>query len=310
MTTRSFGRSPVARALATALAALVALVVALGFTVGTVAAQPAGPPAGRPAQPGAKPAPGARIQVGNGAPQNAKLQVIDSGDHAAPGAPGVVTALPGGAKKASRDTVTGRGGAMAVLFWMFALGLIGGALFVITRKNMIAAVMGMVGTFFAVAGLYMMLYASFLAVIQMLVYAGAIMVLFVFVIMILNKPEDEPWGMVGLPGKALAGVGMLYLLVRLGQLLWSVTPPPAALLAPPPLVIPATVAGGAPTTYDWGSTSSVGWSLFNDYLFPFEAVSILLLVAVVGAIAVARPFQDDEPADGADPAPAGQEATS
>ena len=71
---------------------------------------------------------------------------------------------------------------MAVLlFWLFSAGTLGGALFVITRRNMIAAVMGMVGTFFALAGLYLMLYASFLAVIQVLVYAGAIMVLFVFV---------------------------------------------------------------------------------------------------------------------------------
>ncbi len=197
-----------------------------------------------------------------------------------------------------RDQTEGSGTGMAILFWLFAFGTIGGALFVITRRNLIAAVMGMVGTFFAVAGIYMMLYANFLAVVQMLVYAGAIMVLFVFVVMILNKPEDEPWALVGIPGKALAGLAMLYLTVRLGQTLWAVKPGAteeavkATMAAPDPVVI--TNAKGVVTgTYEWGSTAGVGTNLFDQYLFPFEAVSILLLVAVVGAIAIARPLEDD-----------------
>jgi NADH-quinone oxidoreductase subunit J len=203
-----------------------------------------------------------------------------------------------------RDKTSGSGGAMAALFWIFALGTIGGSIFVITRRNLIAAVMGMVATFFAVAALYMMLYANFLAVIQMLVYAGAIMVLFVFVVMILNKPEDEPWGLVGLPGKALAGIAMLYLLVRLGGVLWDVKVDPkqkavpAAVDVNPRAPEPARDDGRPADQHedlrDWGSTAAVGANLFDDYLFPFEAVSILLLVAVVGAIAVARPLKDDE----------------
>ncbi len=175
-------------------------------------------------------------------------------------------------------------GPAAVLFWGFALLAVAGSLFVVTRRNLITAVMGMVGTFFAIAALYMMLYASFLAIIQMLVYAGAIMVLFVFVIMILNKPEDEPYGGPGKAGKALAGLAIAYLLYRIGAVLVDVPAGTAAQLARPPV----TAEG-----YDWGSTASVGWNLFNDYLFPFEAVSILLLLAVVGAIAIARPLKDD-----------------
>src|SRR4029079_14334711 len=84
-----------------------------------------------------------------------------------------------------------QGKLMALVFWVFALASVTGALFVVTRKNLIAAVMGMVGSFLGIAAIYMMLYAQFLAVIQMLVYAGAIMVLFVFVVMILNRPEVE-----------------------------------------------------------------------------------------------------------------------
>src|SRR5690606_17287586 len=85
--------------------------------------------------------------------------------------------------------------AEAIFFWLFALATVGGAVFVITRRNLISAVMGMVGTFFGIAALYASLYAGFLAAIQVLVYAGAIMVLFVFVIMILNRQEDEPWAL-------------------------------------------------------------------------------------------------------------------
>ncbi len=218
---------------------------------------------------------------------------------------GVVTiqSTPGaGVSTASRDIATGSGAGMAILFWALALGVVGGAAFVLTRRNLIAAVMGMVGTFLAIAGLYMMLYASFLAVIQMLVYAGAIMVLFVFVIMVLNRPEDEPWGMVGLPGKVLAGVAMAYLLLRLVMLVWSVNVPEAALAAPGAVAFPGDAAR---TVYEFGSTAAVGTSLFGDYLFPFEAISILLLIAVVGAIAVARPLNERDEATGDPPAPTG-----
>ncbi len=210
---------------------------------------------------------------------------------------------PGGLLKVEptpdRDRREGSGTTMALLFWAFAFVSIGGSIFVITRRNLIAAVMGMVGTFMGVAALYMMLYAHFLAVIQVLVYAGAIMVLFVFVVMILNKPEDEPWALAGLPGKALAGLAMLYLVFRLGSTLWNVKPPETALPPPKPVQVMVDVKQQQPVykNYDWGSTGAVGSNLFDEYLFPFEAISILLLVAVVGAIAVARPLKDDEPVD-------------
>src|SRR5262245_9760478 len=72
------------------------------------------------------------------------------------------------------DRVQSHGKGMALLFWAFAAATVGGALFVVTRRNLIAAVMGMVGSFLGISAVYMMLYANFLAVIQMLVYAGAI----------------------------------------------------------------------------------------------------------------------------------------
>lgn len=195
---------------------------------------------------------------------------------------------------------------VAFLFWLFAVGTLGGSIFVITRRNMVSAVMGMVATFFAIAGLYLMLYASFLAVMQVLVYAGAIMVLFVFVIMILNRPEAEPWAVQGLLGKVLAGVGLLYLFKRLVSVLWQVKDTHGLVVAKDQINIDVVlnqadpgVATGATElitrTYEFGSVEGVGYTLFTKYLFPFEAVSIVLLVAVVGAIAIARPPAKKEP---------------
>jgi NADH-quinone oxidoreductase subunit J len=175
---------------------------------------------------------------------------------------------------------------MALLFWAFAAASVGGALFVVTRRNLIAAVMGMVGSFLGISAVYMMLYAHFLSVIQMLVYAGAIMVLFVFVVMILNRPEDEPVAPQRRLGAVISGVAILYLIGRLVMMLWKVVPPNAAKA----IVAPGTTPEG----HDWGSVRAVGTDLFGQGLFPFEAISITLLIAVVGAIAIARPLKDDE----------------
>jgi len=193
------------------------------------------------------------------------------------------------------DKVESKGKGMALLFWIFAAASVAGALFVVTRRNLIAAVMGMVGSFIGVSAIYMMLYAGFLAVIQMLVYAGAIMVLFVFVIMILNRPEDEPVAPSGRAGQVIGGVAILYLVYRLVTLFLHVKLPNEviALGAPDAIQLPPIKPGIPGELVDWGSTKAVGADLFGPGLFPFEAISILLLVAVVGALAIARPVSDD-----------------
>jgi NADH-quinone oxidoreductase subunit J len=250
------------------------------------------------AQPGTAPTPIVIQPAPNGAGAG-------GGDQAAP-APADGTAEASQATAPASGPGFANSRSAALLFWIFALAVIGGALFVITRKNLIAAVMGMVGTFFALAGLYAMLYAHFLAAIQVLVYAGAIMVLFVFVVMILNRPEDEPWALEGLFGKALAGLAILYLVVRMTGVLWGIKDTPHAVIAGPKPSVPAEIGApirtgalGSPAEAaarqdDWGSTRAVGKALFRDYLFPFEAVSLVLLVAVVGGLAVARPHHRDE----------------
>src|SRR5262245_43290699 len=104
-----------------------------------------------------------------------------------------------------------------ILFWAILGPLVlGGALLTITRKNAVAAVMALVATFFGLAACFALLYAHFLAAVQVLVYAGAIMVLFIFVVMVLNRDESEPWVFRGLVVKGLVGVGSIgYLAAKL-----------------------------------------------------------------------------------------------
>jgi NADH-quinone oxidoreductase subunit J len=250
------------------------------------------------------------VAVGSWAPGNLAHAQVAPGDHAghdhgdqagaAPdGQAGAVApdgqagaaapaATPGGHEGQAAATLTDSSPGAALFFWLFALMVVGGSVFVITRRNLISAVMGMVGTFFALAAVFTMLYAHFLSAIQVLVYAGAIMVLFVFVIMIMNKPEDHPWGRVGTFGNMAAVALVLYLMVRMGTVLWNVPVEPR-MVAPPPQV--AISYGTAEEMVDFGTTKAIGDSLFHEYLFPFEAVSLVLLIAVVGALAVARPHE-------------------
>jgi NADH-quinone oxidoreductase subunit J len=198
-----------------------------------------------------------------------------------------------------------------VVFYVFAAVAVISAALCILQRNPVSAALWLVSTMFSLAAIYVLLNAQFIAAIQVLVYAGAIMVLFVFVVMILNRPEDEPWAIQGLFGKALAGLAILYLVARLSGILWDIKDTPHAVEAgpqPPPVRVAETAGahmnpreafapGTGPEnerTDAFGSTRAVGKVLFNQYLFPFEAVSLVLLVAVVGGIAVARPHHREE----------------
>jgi len=171
------------------------------------------------------------------------------------------------------------------VFTLLSLGTIVGALWTITRRNPVTAVMSLVATFFALAGLYATLSAHFLAILQILVYAGAIMVLFIFVVMILNREEISPITWRGLPRRLLGLVAAGYV-AYLGA--WVVVRDRAI----GPLAMPRT----APAA-DYGTVGGVGLSLFRDFVFPFEAISLLLLVAIVGGIIVSRSHREEERAD-------------
>ena len=168
-----------------------------------------------------------------------------------------------------------------LLFWALAAWVVGGALFTMTRRNPVTAVMSLVGTFFALAATYASLSAHFLAIIQILVYAGAIMVLFIFVVMILNREEITPVTPRGLVLRLL-GVGAGLYLTRV--FVRVVTTSPNADL---PRIIPDS----------FGTVAAIGEILFRDFLYPFEAVSLLLLVAIIGGVVISRSHQKEVAAE-------------
>jgi NADH-quinone oxidoreductase subunit J len=158
-----------------------------------------------------------------------------------------------------------------IWWWIIAVLTVAGAISTVTRRNNIAAVMSLVATFFGLAAMYAMLSAHFLAALQVLVYAGAIMTLFVFVIMVLNRDEAEPWAWEGVITKVVGVFALVYLVTKVGYHLFAVAP---AHPEGPPV--------------EFGTVAQVGEILFTDYLFVFEAVSVLLLIAVIAAVVVAR----------------------
>jgi NADH-quinone oxidoreductase subunit J len=156
-----------------------------------------------------------------------------------------------------------------VLFVIFGAIATGGAIMVVTRKHPMASALYLILTLFAVAALFVLRQAHFLAVIQVIVYAGAVVVLFVFVIMLINVPEEK------LPVERVTGIRFLGVLVA------------GLLILESALVARRFGMAGTPAT-DSGSVQAVGRALFTDYLLAFEVTSVLLLAAVIGAIALAK----------------------
>lgn len=157
----------------------------------------------------------------------------------------------------------------AVLFILFGAIAVCGAIMVVTRKHPMASALYLILTLFAVAALFVLRQAHFLAAVQVIVYAGAVVVLFVFVIMLINVPEDrlpvERATTMRVLGVLAAGVFILESAV-LARRFWIPIGPAAEV----------------------GTVEAVGRALFTDYLLAFEITSVLLLAAVIGAIALAK----------------------
>lgn len=166
------------------------------------------------------------------------------------------------------------------LFFFFALLAVVSAIVTISHRNPVVAAVWLVGSFFCVAVCYVMMSATFLAALQVLVYAGAMMVLFVFVVMVLDVDER---GLVHETKrresrKARGGVYYVFasaLVAGVGWVLWGT-------------VTRQFRTPGRSIATDFGTAESVGRELFGSALFAFEAVSLLLLAAVIGAVVVAR----------------------
>ena len=167
----------------------------------------------------------------------------------------------------------------AVFFYVFGALAVGASLMVIGQRNPVYSVLLLIASFAALAGLYILLDAPFTAVTQIIVYAGAIMVLFLFVVMLLNVPREDAadWDRshpLYRPGAIRVGA-LLAVLMAL-ELGWALSRTAG---------LSAGVGAGRPGI---SSVAELGRILFTDYMFAFEVTSILIIIAMVGAVVLAR----------------------
>jgi NADH-quinone oxidoreductase subunit J len=164
-----------------------------------------------------------------------------------------------------------------LFFWLLAAFAVMASIGVIFQRNPMYSVVLLIVSFCALSGLYVLLGAPFVAAIQIIIYAGAIMVLFLFVVMLLNVGHEDALasGMRAFGGAGPRRFGAVLSLVLLGELVWALSRLQGAPLAP----------RGA---QEAASVATIGLKLFRDYAFAFEATSVLILVAMVGAIVLAR----------------------
>lgn len=158
-----------------------------------------------------------------------------------------------------------------VLFYTFAIVAVVAAVSMVWQRNPVASAISLVVTLVCQAGLFVLLQAHFAATMQILVYTGAIMVLFVFVIMLLNlqdhelgSPKYAPWKFFGAGLAALAGVLTAVTLLR------------------------SEAAAATPVKESFGTIQAVGEQLFSTYLFPFEVISLVLTAAIAGAVILGK----------------------
>ena len=172
-----------------------------------------------------------------------------------------------------------------VAFYVLAALIVASALFVVTAPKAVYSVVGLLVNFLCLAIMYLTLNAEFLAVIQVIVYSGAILVLFLFVIALLSSGvRPISLGPNRLPRVAIPLA--LFGIVALGAMLFVIV----EAIPPSPVVNPATatsIAGAAGEAGVFGSVADFGRALFTTYLLPFEATAFVLMIAVIGVIALA-----------------------
>jgi NADH-quinone oxidoreductase subunit J len=162
----------------------------------------------------------------------------------------------------------------AIFFYSFALMTLGGAVLTITRRNAVHSAIWLIVSLLGVAGLYLLQQAEFLFATQIVLYIGGIMVLFLFVIMLVNLDEAAKYSQFNKQWALALGCAMAVV----AEILFIFAKGPKAFPLPAPAMNP--VAGG--------NTEAIAVSLFSDYLLPFELASILLLVAIVGSVVMAK----------------------
>ena len=159
-----------------------------------------------------------------------------------------------------------------VLFFLFAGLAIASAISMVYHKNPLYSAISLVGVFIALSCIYVTLAAPFIAAVQILIYAGAIMVLVVFVIMLLNLDEDKPLNRLKYLYALGGGLGVI-LLAQTFFIFYAVMRAPN---------VPAD------QTMSAGKTLSIGQAMYTEYLLPVEIVGVLLMMAIIGAVILAR----------------------
>jgi NADH-quinone oxidoreductase subunit J len=161
----------------------------------------------------------------------------------------------------------------AVIFALLAVLAVASAVFMVTHRNPLMSALGLIANFFALAGLYLSLHAQLLAVLQIIVYTGAIMVLVIFVIMLLNLGDEERLRERASIWKGIGLVFALGVVAELGYIIFFSTELPQSL--------------GARATA-LGSVEGIGEAMFGRFVLPFEMTSLLLLAAIIGAVVLAK----------------------
>ncbi|MEE9591857.1 MAG: NADH-quinone oxidoreductase subunit J [Thermodesulfobacteriota bacterium] len=161
-----------------------------------------------------------------------------------------------------------------LIFYLLGAGTVITAMFIVFSNRSVNAAISMVGTMFCVAGLYVLLDAHLIAALQIIVYAGAIMVLFLFVIMLLNLTEKEGHGEIDTHNVFIQFLGIClagFIFIKVVGLFKGTMPVPSVELVS-----------------DFGTVKEVGKVLYTKFILPFEIASILLLAAIVGAVTLAK----------------------
>ena len=167
----------------------------------------------------------------------------------------------------------------ALFFYAFAAVTVIGSLLVVLQKNPVYSVLSIIAAFFGLAGLYVLLEAPFVAVVQIIIYAGAIMVLFLFVVMLLNVPREDAaeWDRSHPLYRPMAvRIGAVLAVLLALELGWALSRTAG---------LSAGVADDSPAV---SSVAELGKVLFTDYMFAFEVTSILIIASMVGAVVLAR----------------------
>jgi NADH-quinone oxidoreductase subunit J len=194
----------------------------------------------------------------------------------------------------------------ALFFWIFALAAIFAALLTVMARNAVHSALFLISSLVSVAALFVLAGAEFIAGVQILVYVGGVMVLFLFVIMLVNVGAEEKGREQIFNKQAQVTASLIFCFLLVAGMLYAVNqgyramqkPPPEAPVGPAGQSGPTTATGASVMTRD---TERVGGSLYRYASLPFEIASVLLLVAIIGSVMLARTLRQEASADDLDP---------